>query len=340
MPSVGIHPPKTPITKGSSGIAAATLPNVCKMPGPPAPFVPTPLPNIAKSGTNPKGYSKDVKVEGKTVAIRGASFESMGDAASKGTGGGLLSANTHGPVKFITPGSLTVKIEGKNVHLLGEPVLNNCGPSGSPPNTGATMAGVLQAPQVPGMTAEESKVVCEAFCECQAAYDKGEISGPGCCSKCLQTKLESTAPHNMKSEQSYFVPDDVTQAPTKLTPEVFNTMADRLEGSRLSNFVSGLTKRPGGVPVSAGGSVTPAAGLRMSRACSRVPSGSPLSNMAGHVCRPDIVLEASDGPKVFDAKFSWKNGKDSLSDAQNLDYPRIDADGDPPTVIDRETCNC
>ena len=141
MSSVGIHPPKTPATKGCLGTAKATLPNVCKMPGPPAPFVPSPLPNIAKSEMSPKGYSKKVKIESNTVAIRGASFKSMGDMASKGTGGGLISANTHGPAKFITPGSLTVKIEGKSVHLLGEPMLNNCGPSGSPPNTGATMTG-------------------------------------------------------------------------------------------------------------------------------------------------------------------------------------------------------
>ena len=61
--------------------------------------------------------------------------------ASKGTGGGLISANCHGPAKFIAPGSMTVKIEGKNVHLLGDSMLNNLGPSGSPPNTGATMMG-------------------------------------------------------------------------------------------------------------------------------------------------------------------------------------------------------
>lgn len=144
MPKVSIHPPKTPVTKGSSGVAKNTLPNVCKMPGPPAPFVPSPLPNIARSGTSPKGYSKTVKIEGHTVAIRGASFGSMGDVASKATGGGLLSANTHGPAKFITPGSLTVKADGKAIHLLGEPMLNNCGASGSPPNTGATMGGVDQ----------------------------------------------------------------------------------------------------------------------------------------------------------------------------------------------------
>lgn len=149
MPSVAIHPPKTPVTKGSQGIAKATLPNVCKMPGPPAPFIPSPLPNIAKSGTSPKGYSKKVKIESNTVAIRGATFKSMGDVASKGTGGGLISANTHGIAKFITPGSMNVKIEGKSVHLLGEPMLNNCGASGSPPNTGATLVGLGQASQKP-----------------------------------------------------------------------------------------------------------------------------------------------------------------------------------------------
>jgi uncharacterized Zn-binding protein involved in type VI secretion len=139
--TVAINPPKTPCTEETRGTAKATIPNVCKMPGPPAPFVPAPLPNIGKSNLSPKGYSTTVRIEGHAVAIRGATFESMGDMASKGTGGGLISANTHGPTKFITPGSMNVKIEGKSVHLLGEPMLNNCGPSGSPPNTGATMSG-------------------------------------------------------------------------------------------------------------------------------------------------------------------------------------------------------
>lgn len=170
MASVAIHPPKTPVTKGSNGIAKATLPNVCKMPGPPAPFIPSPLPNIAKSGSSPEGYSKTVKIEGDTVAIRGAMFESMGDIASKGTGGGLISANAHGPAKFITPGSLTVKIEGESVHLLGEPMLNNCGSSGSPPNTGATMAGLKQGDTDP-KESPEAEVACAIHC-----CDKKEYS--------------------------------------------------------------------------------------------------------------------------------------------------------------------
>ncbi|QRK09817.1 DUF4150 domain-containing protein [Archangium violaceum] len=144
MTKVTVNFPKTPVTQGSSGVAAATLPNVCKMPGPPAPFVPTPLPNIGKSGDSPQGYSKTVTIEGNPVAITDASFGSQGDMASKGTGGGLISSNTHGPTKFLGPGSMNVKIEGKNVQLLGDPMLNNCGPSGSPANA-ATMTGIIQA---------------------------------------------------------------------------------------------------------------------------------------------------------------------------------------------------
>jgi len=142
--TVSINPPKTPVTEGSNGVAAAAVPNVCKMPGPPAPFVPTPLPNIGKSGMSPKDFSKTVEIEGKAVAIRGATFGSMGDIASKATGGGLISANTCGPTAFVAPGSMNVKIEGKNVQLLGDATTNN---NGSPPN--ASAPATMQAPGVP-----------------------------------------------------------------------------------------------------------------------------------------------------------------------------------------------
>jgi uncharacterized Zn-binding protein involved in type VI secretion len=145
--TVAVNPPKTPVTKGSSGIAMATIPNICKMPGPPAPFVPTPLPNIGKSGMSPDGYSTSVTFDGDPVAIQGASFGSMGDVASKALGGGMISMNTEGPTKFIAPGSMNVQVEGKNVQLLGDQMMNNCGPGGSPANA-ATMGGVLQVPEV------------------------------------------------------------------------------------------------------------------------------------------------------------------------------------------------
>lgn len=117
--------------------------------------MPTPLPNIGKSGQSPPGYSTSVKIEGQPVAIRGATFGSIGDVASKGTGGGIVSMNVEGPTKFIAPGSMDVHVEGKNVQLLGDQMLNNCGPSGSPANA-ATMVGELQAP-APGMPPTDPK---------------------------------------------------------------------------------------------------------------------------------------------------------------------------------------
>lgn len=143
MGSVAVNPPLTPVTKGSSGTAPAATPNVCKMPGPPAPFVPTPLPNIGMSGDSPDGYTKKVIIEGKKVAIKGASFKSKGDIASKGTGGGLISATTHGKTKFVAPGSTNVKAEGKNIHLLGDAMTNNH----SNPGNGGVTPKELQAPK-------------------------------------------------------------------------------------------------------------------------------------------------------------------------------------------------
>ena len=64
-------------------------------------------------------------MQGKKVAIQGASFKSMGDMASKGTGGGIITAQTHGKTKFVTPGSLNVKFEGKAVMLLTDFTTNN-----------------------------------------------------------------------------------------------------------------------------------------------------------------------------------------------------------------------
>lgn len=125
MPNVLVNPPKTPVTKNSNGLKVAAMPNVCKMPGPPAPFVPTPLPNIGKSGDSPSGYSTKVKMMGTTVAIKGATFKSMGDVASKGTGGGLISASTHDVTEFVGPGSMDVQVEGKAVQLLGDVMSNN-----------------------------------------------------------------------------------------------------------------------------------------------------------------------------------------------------------------------
>lgn len=208
--TVGVNPPKTPVTKGSNGIAAATVPNVCKMPGPPAPFVPVPLPNIGKSSSSPKKYSKKVKVEGNPVAIKGATFTSMGDVASKGTGGGLVSANTHGPTKFISPGSMDVKFEGKNVHQLADMMLNNCGGSGSPPNA-ATLAGTLQLPSdvKAAIRAEMAKVEMVCLGEhAEHLWTEEPQEPPGSSRKTIDALKES--PNDADSFEGFAAEQNVT----------------------------------------------------------------------------------------------------------------------------------
>jgi hypothetical protein len=210
MPSVAVNPPKTPVTKGSMGVAAATLPNMCKMPGPPAPFVPAPLPNIGKSGDSTKDYSTTVKVEGNAVAIKGASFGSMGDMASKALGGGLVSMNTHGPTKFIAPGSMDVKFQGKNVQLLGDQMMNNCGPSGNPANS-ATMAGLLQSPNMAVIMSDLQKIAdaCNRKINKQAGFPPGKPKGRQCTTlgsnkhKCCDDAIKKANNPRVKSEQSF-----------------------------------------------------------------------------------------------------------------------------------------
>lgn len=164
--TVTVNPPKTPVTQGSNDVAAATLPNVCKMPGPPAPFVPTPLPNIGKSGDRLKECTTKVLFEGNKVAIEGSYYMSMGDIASKGTGGGLINGSTHGKTEFAAPGSMNVKAEGKNIQLLGDAMTNN----GNSSNGTGTIPGNVQTAETPGelnalVGKENAAALCAAACE-------------------------------------------------------------------------------------------------------------------------------------------------------------------------------
>jgi hypothetical protein len=156
--SIAVNPPKTPVTEGSEGKAPATVPNVCKMPGPPAPFVPTPLPNIGRSGDSIDGYTTTVLFEDKKVAIKGATFKSTGspDAASKATGGGVVSSVEEGKTGFAAPGSMDVKAEGKNIQLLGDAMMNN----GNVYNAAAV--GELQPSKAIQSVADK---LCDEFCK-------------------------------------------------------------------------------------------------------------------------------------------------------------------------------
>jgi hypothetical protein len=206
---VSVNPPKTPVTKGSQGMATATMPNVCKMPGPPAPFVPTPLPNIAKSSDNLADASKDVKIEGKIIGIKGCTFKSMGDMPSKGTGGGLVSATTHGVAKFVAPGSMNVKAEGKNIHFLGDATTNN----NSNPANAATIAELQAAGDMDTIMEVLDKIAeeCNDAINEQHEKDGGSSppSGKECTGlgtkkhKCCENAIKEADNPKVKSEVGY-----------------------------------------------------------------------------------------------------------------------------------------
>ena len=66
--TVGVNS-RTVVHKDSGGVSIA-FPDVCKTPAPPAPFVPIPYPNVAKSSDTADGSSK-VKCDGNPIMLQG-----------------------------------------------------------------------------------------------------------------------------------------------------------------------------------------------------------------------------------------------------------------------------
>jgi uncharacterized protein DUF4150 len=106
----------------SNGVTIA-FPDVCKTPAPPAPFVPIPYPNIAKSSDTDKG-TKKVKCDGNPVCVKDSVFKmSTGDEAGS-AGGGMLSSKIKGKAEFVLS-STDVKFEGKGVCRAFDLMLHN-----------------------------------------------------------------------------------------------------------------------------------------------------------------------------------------------------------------------
>ena len=110
------------VHKSSNGVSIA-FPDVCKTPAPPAPFVPIPYPNIAKSSDTAKG-TKKVKCDGNSVCTKDSNFMmSTGDEAGS-AGGGVVSSKIKGKAEFVLF-SFDVKFEGKNVARAFDIMLHN-----------------------------------------------------------------------------------------------------------------------------------------------------------------------------------------------------------------------
>jgi hypothetical protein len=110
------------VHKDSSGITSA-FPDVCKTPAPPAPFVPIPYPNIAKSSDTADG-SSTVQCDGNPTCVKDSNFStSTGDEAGT-AGGGVVSNKTKGKAEFVNF-SFDVTFEGKNVARAMDLMLHN-----------------------------------------------------------------------------------------------------------------------------------------------------------------------------------------------------------------------
>jgi len=106
---------------GSNGITSA-FPDVCKTPAPPAPPIPIPYPNIAKSSDTAQGAST-VKCDGNPVCVKDSNFMvSTGDEA--GSLLGVASNKIKGKAEFVNF-SFDVQIEGKNVPRAMDLMLHN-----------------------------------------------------------------------------------------------------------------------------------------------------------------------------------------------------------------------
>jgi len=109
------------VHKDSGGVTIA-FPDVCKTPAPPAPPIPIPYPNIAKSSDTAQGTTS-VKCDGNPVCVKDSNFMlSTGDEA--GSLLGVASNKIKGKAEFVNV-SFDVKFEGKGVARAFDPMLHN-----------------------------------------------------------------------------------------------------------------------------------------------------------------------------------------------------------------------
>lgn len=109
------------IAHGGSNGQSVVMPDVCKTPSPAGP-VPVPYPSVGRSA-DAAGGPTSITVEGNMPMVKGATYStSSGDEA--GSAGGVVSGVNKGACEFMLY-SFDVKLEGKNVCRLGDPLFHN-----------------------------------------------------------------------------------------------------------------------------------------------------------------------------------------------------------------------
>jgi hypothetical protein len=102
------------ITHANGMAMSMNFPCVGKTPGPPAPFIPIPYPNISKGADTADGSTK-TEACGKPICLKDSSVFQMSTGNEAATaGGGLVTSKLKGKSVYFMY-SFDVKIEGKEV---------------------------------------------------------------------------------------------------------------------------------------------------------------------------------------------------------------------------------
>lgn len=150
------------IHKGSGGISAATLPDVCKTPSPGGP-VPLPYPNVSQSATLKKGTTTVKADGGNMIAVKGSEF-AVSNGDNPGTLGGVKSSTFMKESTWISY-SFDVKMQGKNACRLSDKKFQNHG------NT-VDLSGAINPPVNIGSI----EIRCEnGWTECQKKQMKSKV---------------------------------------------------------------------------------------------------------------------------------------------------------------------
>ena len=157
--------------KGSNGLSAATLPDVCKTPTPGGP-VPMPYPNVADHGSLVDGTST-VFTKSHMVAIKGSAYSSStGD--EPGSAGGVTSGTFKKETAWISY-SFDVKMDGANVCRHTDKKFHNH------KNT-VNLAGNLD----PALKATFEKTLCEIVKKCEVDVNQHYCGGTPSLAQCKQ----------------------------------------------------------------------------------------------------------------------------------------------------------
>lgn len=148
MPSSTSANMLTLVHASSNGITQ-WFPDACKTPTPAGP-VPIPYPNIAMSSDTADG-SSTVKVDGNPIMLQGSNFK-MSTGDEPGSAMGVASNKIKGKAEPVNQ-SMDVKVDGKGVFRLTDPMTHN---AGSTPNGGG-----LPVVQPPNPTIPTQNEACK-----------------------------------------------------------------------------------------------------------------------------------------------------------------------------------